>query len=62
MSFPPHLNRPLLPPPGMPPQFAGFPSGIFSLTPNEIHKVASVILITELLKKVFVKQSVHSIF
>ncbi|KAF1376773.1 hypothetical protein PFLUV_G00214930 [Perca fluviatilis] len=27
MSFPPHLNRPLLPPPGMPPQFAGFPSG-----------------------------------
>ncbi|KAF3850049.1 hypothetical protein F7725_019768 [Dissostichus mawsoni] len=27
MSFPPHLNRPLLPPPGMPPQFAGFASG-----------------------------------
>uniref|UniRef100_A0A3Q3WQY2 PWI domain-containing protein n=1 Tax=Mola mola TaxID=94237 RepID=A0A3Q3WQY2_MOLML len=27
MSFPPHLNRPLLPPPGIPPQFAGFPSG-----------------------------------
>ncbi|XP_033504244.1 RNA-binding protein 25b isoform X2 [Epinephelus lanceolatus] len=27
MSFPPHLNRPLLPPPGMPPQFAGFSSG-----------------------------------
>ncbi|XP_054474461.1 RNA-binding protein 25b [Anoplopoma fimbria] len=27
MSFPPHLNRPLLPPPGMPHQFAGFPSG-----------------------------------
>ncbi|KAM8831924.1 RNA-binding protein 25b [Spinachia spinachia] len=27
MSFPPHLNRPLLPPPGMPPQFAGFPTG-----------------------------------
>ncbi|CAL8317803.1 unnamed protein product [Merluccius merluccius] len=26
MSFP-HLNRPLLPPPGMPPQYAGFPSG-----------------------------------
>ncbi|CAL8316985.1 unnamed protein product [Boreogadus saida] len=25
MSFP-HLNRPLLPPPGMPPQYAGFPS------------------------------------
>uniref|UniRef100_A0A3Q3F2N9 RNA-binding protein 25 n=1 Tax=Labrus bergylta TaxID=56723 RepID=A0A3Q3F2N9_9LABR len=27
MSFPPHLNRPLLPPPGIPPQYAGFPSG-----------------------------------
>ncbi|XP_077568208.1 RNA-binding protein 25b [Stigmatopora nigra] len=27
MSFPPHLNRPLLPPPGMPPQYAGFPPG-----------------------------------
>uniref|UniRef100_A0AAQ5XTA1 PWI domain-containing protein n=1 Tax=Amphiprion ocellaris TaxID=80972 RepID=A0AAQ5XTA1_AMPOC len=27
MSFPPHLNRPLLPPPGMPPQYAGFTSG-----------------------------------
>ncbi|KAM6954574.1 RNA-binding protein 25b [Aplochiton taeniatus] len=28
MSYPPHLNRPLLPPPGMPhPQFTGFPSG-----------------------------------
>ncbi|KAK5852787.1 hypothetical protein PBY51_006628 [Eleginops maclovinus] len=27
MSFPPHLNRPLLPPPGMPPQFAGFTPG-----------------------------------
>ncbi|KAM6906412.1 RNA-binding protein 25b isoform 2-T2 [Lycodopsis pacificus] len=27
MSFPPHMNRALLPPPGMPPQFAGFPSG-----------------------------------
>ncbi|XP_026197017.1 RNA-binding protein 25b isoform X2 [Anabas testudineus] len=26
MSFPPHLNRPLLPPPGIPPQYAGFPS------------------------------------
>ncbi|KAM4529737.1 RNA-binding protein 25b isoform 3-T3 [Fundulus diaphanus] len=27
MSFPPHLNRPLLPPPGIPHQYAGFPSG-----------------------------------
>nr|XP_019953118.1 PREDICTED: RNA-binding protein 25-like [Paralichthys olivaceus] len=27
MSFPPHLNRPLLPPPGIPPQYAGFPTG-----------------------------------
>ncbi|KAK6297743.1 hypothetical protein J4Q44_G00323260 [Coregonus suidteri] len=27
MSFPPHLNRPLLPPGIPPPQFAGFPSG-----------------------------------
>ncbi|XP_049613084.1 RNA-binding protein 25b isoform X1 [Syngnathus scovelli] len=27
MSFPPHLNRPLLPPPGLPPQYAGFPAG-----------------------------------
>uniref|UniRef100_A0A3Q2XHB8 RNA binding motif protein 25b n=1 Tax=Hippocampus comes TaxID=109280 RepID=A0A3Q2XHB8_HIPCM len=27
MSFPPHLNRPLLPPPGIPPQYAGFPAG-----------------------------------
>ncbi|XP_034435590.1 RNA-binding protein 25b isoform X1 [Hippoglossus hippoglossus] len=27
MSFPPHLNRALLPPPGIPPQYAGFPSG-----------------------------------
>ncbi|XP_056150076.1 RNA-binding protein 25b isoform X2 [Lampris incognitus] len=26
MSFP-HLNRPLLPPPGIPPQYAGFPPG-----------------------------------
>uniref|UniRef100_A0A1A8QVV0 PWI domain-containing protein n=1 Tax=Nothobranchius rachovii TaxID=451742 RepID=A0A1A8QVV0_9TELE len=26
MSFPPHLNRPLLPPPGIPPQYAGFPT------------------------------------
>uniref|UniRef100_A0A669BRL1 Uncharacterized protein n=1 Tax=Oreochromis niloticus TaxID=8128 RepID=A0A669BRL1_ORENI len=27
MSFPPHLNRPLLPPPGIPPQYTGFPPG-----------------------------------
>uniref|UniRef100_A0A8C7X329 RNA-binding protein 25 n=1 Tax=Oryzias sinensis TaxID=183150 RepID=A0A8C7X329_9TELE len=27
MSFPPHLNRSLLPPPGLPPQYAGFPAG-----------------------------------
>ncbi|KAK5604496.1 putative RNA-binding protein 25 [Crenichthys baileyi] len=27
MSFPPHLNRPLLPPPGIPHQYAGFPTG-----------------------------------
>uniref|UniRef100_A0A8D3EA99 RNA binding motif protein 25b n=1 Tax=Scophthalmus maximus TaxID=52904 RepID=A0A8D3EA99_SCOMX len=27
MSFPPHLNRPLLPPPGIPPQYAGFATG-----------------------------------
>ncbi|CAB1343124.1 unnamed protein product [Coregonus sp. 'balchen'] len=27
MSFPPHINRPLLPPGIPPPQFAGFPSG-----------------------------------
>ncbi|XP_015224533.1 PREDICTED: RNA-binding protein 25 [Cyprinodon variegatus] len=27
MSFPPHLNRPLLPPPGIPHQYPGFPAG-----------------------------------
>ncbi|CAB1339878.1 unnamed protein product [Coregonus sp. 'balchen'] len=37
MSFPPHLNRPLLPPGIPPPQFAGFPSvhmGIMTQTPT----------------------------